>query len=342
MEDLDALFAILDRFSQTKLLVVGDMMLDRFIWGKVSRISPEAPVPVVQVTRESAHLGGAANVVCNLESLGAKAIPIGLIGTDGPAADFLGLLKASDIDDRGMVRDESFESIQETRIIAQRQQVCRVDRERKTSLTPEQETKVQTRLFELLEEADAVIVSDYGKGVITRHLLQNLMQRADKRIISVDPKDKNYDYYHDVTVITPNQNEAQGMSGVGIEDEQGLRKAASVIFEKLHCKRLLITLGERGMALFRSPTDMVLIPTQAHEVFDVSGAGDTVIATYTLAKAAGATPRQAAILANAAAGVVVGKFGTATLNRQELREALKRWQKLEAERGETGFFAAKG
>ncbi|CAM2010973.1 D-glycero-beta-D-manno-heptose-7-phosphate kinase [Acanthopleuribacter pedis] len=325
MEDLTALNKTIDRFGQARIVVVGDMMLDRFIWGKVSRISPEAPVPVVQVTEESAHLGGAANVVCNLEELGCSSVPVGLVGTDATAATFRGLLGQRGVDLSGIVADDAFTSIQKTRIIAQRQQVCRVDREGENVFTEAQHEKVRASLFAQLAAADAVIVSDYGKGSITRPLLEELTAKAGTKIISVDPKENNYDHYHDVTILTPNRNEAEGMAGVRIKDAESLRQAAASIFGKLSCRLLLITLGEHGMALFHAPDDMVHIPTQAREVFDVSGAGDTVIATWTLARAVGATPRQAAVLANAAAGVVVEKLGTATLNRDELRGALKRW-----------------
>lgn len=329
MEDLTELHAIIDRFDKARILVVGDMMLDRFIWGKVSRISPEAPVPVVQVTKESAHLGGAANVVCNLEELGSTSVPVGLVGNDAPAYTFRGLLSERGVDLAGLVTDEDFTSIQKTRIIAQRQQVCRVDREGENVLTATQNDKVRASVFAQLDGADAVIVSDYGKGTITRPLLEALTAAAGEKIISVDPKEQNYDHYHNVTILTPNRNEAEGMAGVRIKDAAGLKAAAANIFGRLDCRLLLITLGEHGMALFHAPDDMVHIPTQAREVFDVSGAGDTVIATWTLARAVGATPRQAAVLANAAAGVVVEKLGTATLNRDELRQALTRWNQSE-------------
>lgn len=322
MTDHGRLLEIIDRFERARVLVVGDVILDRFIWGKVSRISPEAPVPVVHVTRESSHLGGAANVVSNIQALGGRAVPLGLIGEDKTADEFLALLEAEGIDPGGMVRDGDFQTIQKTRIIAHHQQVCRVDREGEPELSERAHAAVADRVALLMKSSDALIVSDYGKGVITPALLKGMIDHADRKHISVDPKDVNFGNYKGVDILTPNHNEAERMSGVRFNDMDGCRKAAGVIFERLGCKDLLITLGEQGMALFRGPEDMILIPTRAREVFDVSGAGDTVIATYTLAVAVGASAHDAAVLANAAAGVVVGKLGTATLTAEELRAGL--------------------
>jgi len=320
--DQQALLDIVNRFDRTNILVVGDMMLDRFIWGKVSRISPEAPVPVVKVARETAILGGAANVVCNIHALGGKALPLGFVGDDPTAAEIRRLFDEKQIGVAGILTGEDFCSIQKTRIVAHHQQVCRVDREGKPVLSDANRSLLENTLRKHLIEANAVIVSDYGKGVIYPEMLALLNERDRETYVSVDPKDVNFGNYRNVDVLTPNHNEAERMSGIAIEDRSSLMAAAAKIFDTLACRHLLITLGEHGMALFPSRETLVRIPTRAREVYDVSGAGDTVIATYTLGKAAGATPIQAAWLANAAAGVVVGKLGTATVSAEELRQAL--------------------
>ena len=320
--DKQALFDLADRLSEARVLVVGDLMLDRFIWGKVNRISPEAPVPVVQVTSDSIHLGGAANVVSNINALGGRAVPIGLIGNDEAGNLLRKQLAQGNMSQQGIVADGDFQTIEKTRIIAHHQQVVRVDRERLINTSETMGTQIKAKLSELIPRAQAVIVSDYGKGVVNRGLLQHLCQFRDQVFISVDPKDLNFDHYRQVHVITPNQSEAERMSGVTIDGPDSLEKAAAAIFKRLSCKHLLITLGEHGMALFRGSARCDTIPTLAREIYDVSGAGDTVIAVYTMAQAVGADPHQAALMANAAAGVVVGKLGTATLDKEELKTAL--------------------
>lgn len=320
---VSALLNLIDRFGDARILVVGDMMLDRFIWGKVSRISPEAPVPVVQVVRESAILGGAANVVCNIQALGGQAVPVGMIGKDAPAAMFKGLLSEQNIADHGLVASEDFATIQKTRIVAHQQQVCRVDREGTFNLSTDAKHLLESRLQQLLPEASALIISDYGKGVIYPSMLKQLREQMAETYISVDPKDKNFAHYQGVDILTPNHNEAERMADEAIVDRPSLRRAAQKIFQQLHCRHLLITLGEHGMALFTDPENLIRIPTKAREVYDVSGAGDTVIATYTLAKAVGSSPAQAAWLANLAAGIVVGKLGTATVTSEELKAAVE-------------------
>ena len=321
--DKEKLFQVIDGFSAVRILVVGDLMLDRFIWGKVSRISPEAPVPVVCVTKESSNLGGSANVVTNIETLGGTAVPVGLIGFDEAARALLKLLRERGVSQEGVVRSRQFRTIQKTRIIAHHQQVVRVDHEVDQPLDSRHRGQIEARALALAAGTRAVIVSDYGKGVITPSLLEKLANTADRSLLSIDPKDPNFEHYRNAHVMTPNQAEAERMSGTVIRDEAGLRRAAEVIFHKSRCRNLLITRGEQGMALFQSPESLTLIPTRAREVYDVSGAGDTVIATYTLALAAGATPHQAAVLANAAAGVVVGKLGTASVSGDELKRALE-------------------
>jgi len=314
----------LDRLGSGRVLVIGDLILDRFIWGCVERISPEAPVPVVKVERESVHLGGAANVLSNLAALGSVASIVGLIGVDGNGEELKSLLLKRGVDVSGLVASVSHPTIQKTRIIAHQQQVVRVDREKAAELESDIRAQILQQVITKLSQVDAVIISDYGKGVVDGDLIRHLTRLPNRPMISVDPKDRNFDNYHDVDILTPNQNEAERMSGVKISDSESLVAAAGRIFDVLSCERLLITRGERGMALFEDPKSYYEIPTQAREVYDVSGAGDTVIATYTLARAAGAHPRLAAYLANAAAGVVVAKLGTAEVSIDELEQALSK------------------
>ncbi len=324
MAEYSDLESIVARFPQATVLVVGDMMLDRYVKGQVSRISPEAPVPIVRVdSADEVNPGGAANVIANIRSLGGDIAAVGLVGQDPPGRSLLAeLTDRLGVADEGLVIDDGFQTIQKTRIIAHRQQVVRVDREGACGVRPQTAERIRRAVENLAGKAQALIVSDYGKGVVDQALLQAVAGLGLP--VSVDPKEKNFRHYRELGVITPNQKEAEGMSGVSIDEtEESLRRAASAIFDDLRCKDLLITLGARGMALFEGDAaNMALIPTQAREVFDVSGAGDTVIAVYTLAIAVGASPRQAAVIANAAAGVVVGKLGTATVSPQELRAAL--------------------
>ncbi len=323
----DILFDLIDRFPKIKILVVGDFMLDRFIWGDVTRISPEAPVPVVHVTDESVHLGGSANVVSNICALGGQALPVGLVGRDEPGSILFAEMEKLGVGTHGMVIDPGYQTILKTRIIAHNQQVVRVDREKLQPSQAKNLNEIQKQVLGYLGESHALIISDYGKGVIGPQLLENLANTFPDKLTAVDPKDPNFEHYKKFQVITPNQAEAERMSGITITDETSLKKAAKVIFEKLSCRHLLITRGEHGMALFQGPSNYTAIPTRAREVYDVSGAGDTVISTYTLARAAGATPHQAALLANAAGGVVVSKLGTATLTVEELKTAVasSRW-----------------
>jgi D-beta-D-heptose 7-phosphate kinase/D-beta-D-heptose 1-phosphate adenosyltransferase len=315
---------LVDRFAARRILVIGDLMLDRFIWGKVTRISPEAPVPVVHVTRDSDHLGGAANVASNIRALGGDPVPAGLAGNDEAGIRLLRAMERENISTGAIVSGEDYQTIQKTRIIAHQQQVVRVDREVVHPITGDLFDQLIHTLQGQLKDTDAIIVSDYGKGVITKTLLDRLGTMVGDIPVSVDPKDCNFDNYSSAFIITPNQGEAERMSGMTIADEDDLKEAGTRIFAKTGCRHLLITRGEQGMAVFHGPGDMQVIPTRAREVFDVSGAGDTVIATFTLAHAAGASLTQAAVLANAAAGVVVGKLGTATLSPDELKAAITR------------------
>lgn len=317
---------IISNFKNAKVLVVGDLMLDEFMWGDVSRISPEAPVPVVLVKKESFMPGGASNVANNLSSLGSEVYVAGVIGQDETGAILKGELQQKGINVDGILTDSSRPTILKTRIVAGHQQVCRIDKERSGPLSDDTVEKMIAYIKSLIDKVDAVIIEDYGKGVISPRLLKMVVPMARKRdkIVSVDPKEEHFKYYRGISVITPNNHEASRAVGFQIKDEQTLKAAGQKLLTKLNCRIALITLGEHGMAVFQKGKPMKHIPTVAQEVFDVSGAGDTAIASYTLALAAGADPVQAAYISNCAAGIVVGKIGIAVVSPEELAERVKK------------------
>lgn len=300
------------------IIVVGDVMLDEFIWGKVRRISPEAPVPVVEVLDETYRLGGSGNVSANIRALGGNAIPIGVLGRDHASDRVVNLLQECGIQVEGLIRDDRPTTLK-TRIVAHNQQVVRADRESRKPVASQINQRMAEVFAELLPRADAVIVSDYDKGVVNRELLSEILPKARNAGVPVflDPKVHHADYYRPITLITPNQREAELLTGMAIEDEHELEQAGRKLLERFECEYALITRGEEGMSLFNS-TGSHHLPTFAREVFDVTGAGDTVIATLALARAGGVSIEEAAILANHAAGLVVGKVGTATVTRAEL------------------------
>ena len=309
---------ILNAFTGKTIIIVGDAMLDEFIWGKVHRISPEAPVPVVEVIEETYRLGGCANVAANIQELGGTAIPIGIVGRDA-ASDRIGeLLEKAGIETYGLVRADRPTTLK-SRILAHSQQVVRTDRESKKPLSAELNSDLTALFNQFLPKAAAVIVSDYDKGVVNRDLMTNILPRAKSAGVPVflDPKVHHADYYRPITLITPNHHEAQLLTGLGIDGDRSLEEAGRRLLEKFECEYALITRGEEGMSLFNKAGAHHL-PTFAREVFDVTGAGDTVIATLALASAGGGTMEESAILANHAAGIVVGKVGTATVSRSEL------------------------
>jgi rfaE bifunctional protein kinase chain/domain len=315
----------LDRFAGRKLLVLGDLMLDEFIWGEVRRISPEAPVPVVEVRRESQHLGGAGNVVSNLLALGAQATMIGVIGADAAGERLRAQAQERGADVTGLVVDSSRPTTLKTRIVAHSQQMLRFDREEKRSISAATEDSVLERFHSAVTSAQSIVISDYEKGALTPKLLRAVIEEARSLQIPVclDPKLKNWSHYEGIDVITPNQLEAERASGIEITDEASLMAAARWIRDSLECRAVLITRGEHGMSLLDATGRLTHIPTVAREVYDVTGAGDTVIATLALALAAGAPIDEAAVIANQAAGIVVGKVGTATVSRAELIEKMK-------------------
>jgi D-beta-D-heptose 7-phosphate kinase/D-beta-D-heptose 1-phosphate adenosyltransferase len=314
----------IDKFSSCRILVVGDVIMDEFLWGRVERISPEAPVPVVQVEEESLVLGGAGNVVNNIISLGGQALLCGVIGNDAMGRELVHMLEKMNSPSHGLVVEDRRPTTIKTRVVAHSQQVVRVDREESEPVTEASIERIITTVKEQTGSIDAIVVSDYGKGVVTRSLMDGLrsLGQDGQPILAVDPTVRNLALYKDVTLITPNNYEAQRMSGIQIEDDQSIRRAGAHLLEELGCQTVLITQGDKGMTLIEGNGETTQIPTVARKVFDVSGAGDTVIATFTLALAAGLRPRQAAVLANLAAGIVVGEIGTATVAASRLKEVL--------------------
>ncbi|HKQ05231.1 MAG TPA: D-glycero-beta-D-manno-heptose-7-phosphate kinase [Blastocatellia bacterium] len=313
------------RFAGRRIVVLGDLMLDEFIWGRVRRISPEAPVPVVEVERQTLALGGAGNVAANLVALGAQPVTVGVAGADANAERLRVALHEVGIASDGVVVDPARTTTLKTRIIAHNQQVVRADRESRAPIATAIEEAIVERFTAALDAADAVVVSDYSKGLLTTGVLRATLEAARSRAIPVclDPKTRSFANYQPVTVITPNHQEAAEAAGLAIEDETSLIEAGRRLLGAIDCRALLITRGEEGMALFTDDGQVTRIATVAREVYDVTGAGDTVIATLGLALAAGASFAEAAILANHAAGVVVGKVGTATVTRDELLATLR-------------------
>ncbi|MBI1977302.1 MAG: D-glycero-beta-D-manno-heptose-7-phosphate kinase [Candidatus Omnitrophica bacterium] len=320
-----AIAQLMDQFPKAKILVLGDWILDEFVWGTVDRISPEAPVPVVNVTRESFVPGGALNVANNIRTLGGSVYPCGLVGRDLRGRMLVKAMRKEGIDTSGAIYDPMRPTTLKTRVIAHSQQVVRFDREHCRDLSGEHLKKVFSFIDKVLSKVDAVIIEDYGKGMITPALLTYILKEAKRfrKPVLVDPKEKHFSYYRGATVITPNRREA--LSTFGQADNgcvPDINEVGKKLLKQFMCEAVLITLGEEGMILFEKSGSVTKIPTAAKEVFDVSGAGDTVIAVLTLALAAGARMKEAAILANAAAGIVVGKLGTATVTTQELKDSL--------------------
>lgn len=315
----------INKFSQTKILVVGDIIVDHFIWGNVTRISPEAPVPVVNVTNEDLLLGGSANVLHNIFAMGGDAALCGVIGADWMGGKLIDLLKDIQSPTDGVIKDTHRPTTKKTRIVAQGQQVVRFDREDSALLSDAILSELCTFLEKSIHLFDAVVISDYAKGVINKtlmnHLLEKLSSFPDIPVI-VDPKPEHLSLFKDTTIITPNHHEAEMMSGIKIQDDASLTQAATHLQETLKCKAVLITRGESGMALLEKNKPIFKIPTKAKEVYDVTGAGDTVIASLALALASGLSYSEASILANYAAGIVVGKVGTATVSKNDLLEAV--------------------
>lgn len=308
-----------------RVLVVGDLMLDEFIWGRVARISPEAPVPVVEVTSQTFHLGGAGNVAANLRSLGGDVVLAGVIGADVAGERVQESLREAGIVPALAVAGGTRPTTLKTRIVAHHQQVVRADREVAEDVKGPLEEALLACLRDHLASCRAVLVSDYQKGVVTPRVMQLVRERARRRRIPVlvDPKVRHFARYKGVSVITPNQLEAEQATGLRIRDEKDLVAVGRRLLSEVRCAAALVTRGEQGLSLFERDKRPIHIPAAAREVFDVTGAGDTVIAALALALCAGARLAEAAVLANHAAGVVVGKVGTATTTAHEVLAALE-------------------
>ena len=319
------LIKFVDQFPRTRTLVVGDVMLDHYVWGSVSRISPEAPVPVVSVTKENVLLGGASNVVNNIHSLGGRVSVCGVIGRDDAGRQLIHMLRNQGIPTGGLIVEENRSTSIKTRVIAHSQQVVRFDRETKNGI----EKDTHLRIYDFVKQRvrdglDAIVLSDYSKGVITKGLVRDIIKLARKNgvIVSVDPKVNHFGMYSGVTILTPNSKEASIGAKIDIEDEKSLLKAGALLLKRLKCDAVLITRGEHGMSLFERGGRITNIPTVAQEVFDVTGAGDTVISALTLAMASGAGMVDAARISNYAAGIVVGVVGTAAVKPEELKRKI--------------------
>lgn len=306
-------------FSDVKVLIVGDVMLDRYCWGSVNRISPEAPVPVVNLDRTEVTLGGAANVAANVVGLGAKAWLVGVIGKDAEAELFPKILQEKGISHDNLVELENRPTTVKTRIVAHNQHIVRIDQETTEQLSNEAENKVWSKIIAIFDQANIVIISDYAKGLLTDSLILRLITLGVERgkPVLVDPKGKDYAKYRGATLLTPNKREAY--QATGIED---IEQAGQVLMKTTDLKALLITQGENGMTLFEKNDKSFKLNALARKVYDVTGAGDTVIATLAVALARGFNLREAAGLANIAAGFVVEKVGTTTIDIKELREVL--------------------
>ncbi len=322
--DLPALRAIIARFAGRRILVLGDLMLDRYLWGRVDRISPEAPVPVVEVERETFTLGGAGNVAANLQALGAEPVLVGVVGEDDDGGRLMETLRQRGVPIGGVVRDPSRPTTVKTRIIAHAQQVVRADRESRADLEGGALAELSDRLEAEITRCEGIIVSDYGKGVITGRSLERALglARARKLAVSVDPKESHIDAYRSVSILTPNQHEAGYMQGRRILDDAGLKEVGWGLQKRLDAEAVLVTRGPEGMSLFEKSGRYTHLPTAAREVYDVTGAGDTVVSVVALALSAGADYPNASYLSNHAAGVVIREVGTAVCTPAQLEASL--------------------
>jgi len=321
---LEQLHGLVDRFAGRRLLVLGDLMLDHYLWGRCERISPEAPVPVVEVQKETSSLGGAGNVAANLAALGAEPVLVGLVGEDDRARRLFDAFADRGVDTRAIVRDPARPTTMKTRIIAHSQQVVRADWESRADVEGPALKTLLGPLERELPKCHGLIVSDYGKGVITRAVLEKAIgvAKAKKLKVAVDPKESHIDAYKGVSIVTPNQSEAGYVMGQRITDETSLMAVGWGLQKRLEVDCALITRGADGMSLFEKSGRYTHLPTVAREVFDVTGAGDTVVSVVALALAAGADYPEACYLANHAAGVVIREVGTATCSPHELQASL--------------------
>lgn len=320
-------------FRGKRVAVVGDLMLDVYVWGSASRISQEAPVPIVHAKKISRTLGGAANVMRNVASLGGKVFAFGIVGDDLQGEELVGLLNKHGIESHDVLNDKERRTIEKKRVLAGGQQLLRIDYEDTNDIADSLRGRLTSRLIEKIEadELDAIIFEDYAKGLIDENMISRVVEAAKAKdiVVALDPHPKRPLNAKGLTLMTPNRSEAYGLAGIYCEDlpqeqpkfEEKLYDVAACLREKWATEYLLITLGAKGMALFHGDKEPVHIPTKAREVFDVSGAGDTVISAFTLALISGALGVEAAEIANHAAGIVVGKIGTVSVTFEELRSS---------------------
>ena len=315
----------LQHFERAHLLVVGDLMLDRFIWGEVERLSPEAPVPVVRVISENFRLGGAANVVHNIRSLGGKVTACGIVGKDEAGRRIIATLKKIGASTAGVFADKQVQTIQKSRIIASphHQQIVRLDREGRSHIALKSLKKLRDFIRARIERCDGIIISDYGKGAVHPELLDALGERKRKVVYVVDPKKENYGSYKFPTLVTPNKAEASEASGIAIVDEATLSLAGTTLLRKWRAQAVLITRGAEGMSLFRPGRRVMHMPTEPRDIFEVTGAGDTVVAACALALVCGASFEDAAVIANVAAGFVGEEVGTVAVPLKKLVQSIK-------------------
>lgn len=311
---------LFERFGRKRIAVLGDLMLDRYFWGSVARISPEAPVPVVEVESESARLGGAANVANNVHALGAEPILIGVIGDDNSGRLLRDINRDGGFTEMGIIVDEGRPTTVKTRVIAHSQHVVRIDRETKVDIPPHVQDRLLTVIRENIHDFDAIIIQDYNKGVLVKRLIHETVKLAIEHdvAITVDPKFNNFFEYRQVTVFKPNRKETEDVLGTRISDDGDAERAVRTLMERLQSRNVLLTRGEKGMTLLTQDGSITHVPTKARKVADVSGAGDTVISTLTVALASGASIKEAAALANFAGGIVCGEVGIVPIDRTVL------------------------
>lgn len=311
---------IIANFGRAKILILGDIMLDEYLYGDVGRISPEAPVPVVSIKEEQIKLGGAANVANNIATLGDEPILLGTVGEDDASIKLALLLKTCNITRDFLINDPDRRTTIKTRIMAQSQQIVRTDREDTRDISEKIEKTILSRFNSIVDKINAIIISDYGKGVITASLLEKIIPVCKEKniFVAVDPKESNFFNYKGVSVVTPNHHEAGFVAGHRIVNENDLKIVSRILLDKLQAESLLITRGSEGMALFTADDQVDYFPTVARKVFDVTGAGDTVISAFVSAITAGATLKEAALISNCAAGAVVAEIGTAAITSKKL------------------------
>jgi rfaE bifunctional protein kinase chain/domain len=315
---------LFDSFQRKTIAVVGDVMLDRYFWGSVNRISPEAPVPIVDVESESARLGGAANVAHNIHSLGGKVLLVGVIGSDSSGDLLVNIMKGNEFSTDGVIRDEKRATTVKTRIIAHHQHVVRIDRETRADISESVVNHIVDFLRNNINSIDAIIIEDYNKGVVTSMLIHQLIALANqfKKIITADPKFNNFFEYKNVTLFKPNTIEVEKALNRKVDTDESVLAAGKELIQRLQTESVLITRGEQGMMLFERNGDTTHVSARARKVADVSGAGDTVISTLTMALAVGANPKEACTLANFAGGVVCGEVGVIPIEREALKQAV--------------------